>query len=216
MNVQPRLIVGLGNPGAEYRDTRHNVGYLVVDRLRAVCRTELEEQARWRGLHSAVRYRGGRLNLLKPTTFMNDSGYAVSSAARALDLSPAEILILCDCLDLPLGRIRLRRGGSSGGHRGVASIIEHLGGSDFPRLRVGIGRPPGHAVEHVLATWSEQEASVLDEVVKTACEAILCVVSAGLDTAMNKYNAWQTGPDSTEADHPSGACGSSTPGSSVR
>ncbi len=184
------LIVGLGNPGEEYAAHRHNVGFRVVEAL-----------ARAHGLHflrhKVARARlargqiGGRAVILaKPQTFMNLSGQAVGRLSRAYDLSPERILVVYDDLDLPLGRLRLRPAGSSGGHKGVQSVIEALGTQAFPRLRVGIGRPPTGVdpVEYVLQPFGREQGPILAEAVGLAVAAIECWLAEGIVAAMERFN----------------------------
>jgi len=197
-NVSPSLIVGLGNPGPDYESTRHNVGFAVVDQVLAKLGSRpCETETRPDRASYTVRFRGGRLVLMKPMTFMNESGSAVAKLAQALDLLPSEIFIVCDCIDLPLGRIRLKRQGSSGGHRGVESVIQELSADDFPRLRVGIGRPTAATVDFVLSTWAEPELPLVSQVIDVSAEAVLCVLTNGIEAAMNRYNGWRadTGSD---------------------
>ncbi|HEY8393738.1 MAG TPA: aminoacyl-tRNA hydrolase [Thermaerobacter sp.] len=185
----PHLIVGLGNPGPEYEATRHNVGFMVVDALARRIRS-----ADWRrGFASfwlEAEWRGDRLTLLKPQTYMNRSGEAVAQAARALRFRPDQLLVVYDDLDLPLGHLRLRRRGGAGGHRGMLSIIEHLGTEDFPRLRIGIGRPPAGVdpADYVLGAFTDAEWPVLERAIDRAVEACLAAVAAGIDLAMSRYN----------------------------
>ncbi len=186
----PKLIVGLGNPGPEYAESRHNVGFMVVDQVLARIRRAPEVAHRFDSQLYTTRFAGGQLYLLKPLTFMNNSGQAVARAARCLKLAAEQILVSYDCLDLPLGRIRLRREGSSGGHRGMESIIHALGTDCFPRLRVGIGRPDGETIDYVLGGWLPDEVETVRSVLDTAAEATLHAVRRGLDSTMNAYNAW--------------------------
>ncbi|MFS8639461.1 MAG: aminoacyl-tRNA hydrolase [Symbiobacteriaceae bacterium] len=185
----PYLIVGLGNPGPQYDQTRHNVGFMVVDALARRIRV-----ADWRrgfaSLWLEADWRGERLTLLKPQTYMNRSGEAVAQAVRALRMQPGQLLVIYDDLDLPLGHLRLRPRGGSGGHRGMLSVIEHLGTEDFPRLRIGIGRPPAGVdpADYVLAPFADAERSVVERAVQRAVEACLAVVAAGLQLAMSRYN----------------------------
>lgn len=178
-----RILAGLGNPGPRYRGTRHNAGYLVLDELAgrwgaAFRRTRDAEEARVRDLL-----------LLKPRTFMNLSGRAVQAALTRAGLPPAELLVIHDDLDLPLGRLRLRRGGGAGGQRGVRDIIERLG-PDFTRLKVGISRPPeGWTPEHwVLSRFAEGEREVLHAVVSAAADAVEILLDSGQEAAMNHVN----------------------------
>ncbi len=160
-----RLVVGLGNPGSEYANTRHNLGFLVVDELlsKAVGSRPSEWQPR-EGLLYEMEFGGERVHALKPLTFMNSSGTTVEETVRQLGISPKELLVVCDDLDLEFGLLRLRASGSTGGHRGLASIVEHLDSSDFPRLRVGIGRPQpgdGEVIDYVLSPWTSDQQEQL-------------------------------------------------------
>ena len=185
----PKLVVGLGNPGPEYADTRHNAGFRVVERLAGRLAPIRPGPPFIDGELVAVRHGGEELHLLEPKRFMNCSGPVVASAARLLGLGSGEILIAYDCADLALGRLRLRSRGSSGGHKGVQSIMESLGTDVFPRLRVGIGRPSSDAmIEHVLSVWEPDELPLVREVVDVAVEAIVTVLTDGLAEAMNRFN----------------------------
>lgn len=185
----PFLIVGLGNPGRQYRQNRHNVGFMALDHLAArlgVKFTRLEGKA----LVTKADYQGRRLVLAKPQTFMNESGKAVGSLARFYKAPFEQLLVVYDDVDLPLGTLRLRLEGGSAGHRGMASIIERLGTQAFPRLRIGIGRPPGRkeAAAYVLEDFSTQEVEFLSPALERATEAILTFVTQGMQTAMNQFN----------------------------
>jgi len=178
-----KLIVGLGNPGPQYRDTRHNAGFLVLDLLAARYKLTFRsgrgaDEAKWEGV-----------TLLKPTTFMNLSGAAVQGALTRARLSPAELLVVHDDLDLPLGRLRLRVGGSAGGQRGVADTIRRIG-PDFTRLKVGISRPSeGWKVENwVLSRFQEAEKPLLKEVVEHTADAVELLLREGGEAAMGRYN----------------------------
>ena len=185
----PKLIVGLGNPGPEYVDTRHNAGFLVVESLAGRLAPIRPGPPFAEGELVAVCHGGEEIHLLEPSLFMNRSGPAVAAAAELLGLDAAEILIAYDCADLALGRLRLRTKGSSGGHRGVQSIVESLGTEVFPRLRFGIGRPSSEAmIEHVLSVWEPDELRLVRDVVEMAVEAVLTAVRDGLAEAMNRFN----------------------------
>jgi PTH1 family peptidyl-tRNA hydrolase len=185
-------IVGLGNPGRRYRGTRHNVGGDVVDRVAAKLGVRLADD----GFARTARAHFGRAAVLLavPETYMNVSGHAVADLSRRRRVRPENVLIIYDDLDLPLGRLRLKPGNGAGGHNGVRSIIEELGTKDFPRLRVGIGRPPaGVAPEtFVLERFTPEERTVIDEAVERAANAALAVVSDGLEAAMNRVNVRET------------------------
>jgi peptidyl-tRNA hydrolase, PTH1 family len=188
-NPQLFLIAGLGNPGREYRANRHNVGFMVIDRLATrlgVKFTRLESKA----LVTKAEFQGQRLVLAKPQTFMNLSGNAVSSLMRFYKVELSNIMVAYDDVDLPVGTLRIRPDGGSAGQKGIASIIERLGTQAFPRLRVGIDRPPGRmdAAAYVLQDFSAQEIEFLTPILDQAVEAILIYVTSGLNTAMNQYN----------------------------
>lgn len=191
------LIVGLGNPGARYAGTRHNAGFLVVDRL-----YERFGKGQWQlTRHGHVAQVTGfdrDVRLLKPQTFMNSSGLAVMETVQILDLQSVEVLLVYDCVDLPLGRIRLRQHGSSGGHRGVESVIATLGTQEFPRLRVGIGRPGSETIDYVLSSWAFAEMPLVTAVLDAAVDAVVHVLQHGVQSAMNAYNGWSADNIDTE------------------
>jgi PTH1 family peptidyl-tRNA hydrolase len=181
--------VGLGNPGETYRDTRHNIGFMVLDEIARRMGAAFREEKRWSGL--VAKFTGGYL--LKPLTFMNDSGRSVQSVGHFYKASPAQTLVVYDDVDLPLGRLRFRTSGSAAGHNGIRSLISSLGSDEFPRLKVGIspadGRPAGERmVGHVLGKFSTEERPVLQTVIQRAADAVLSAVDRGLETAMNVFN----------------------------
>jgi len=183
-----RLVVGLGNPGRRYERTRHNVGFLVVDRL-----AELFAAPAWREEHRALATRivvdNQPLLLAKPQTFMNNSGQAVRALLRWHSIAPDALLVVSDDLDLPFGRMRLRPGGSPGGHKGLRSVAAEIGAQDFARLRIGIGRPTeGDPLEWVLTMFGPQELQDLAYIVGVAGDAVLKVVRDGLLASMNAFN----------------------------
>lgn len=187
----PQLIVGLGNPGPQYHETRHNAGFMTIDRLADMAGPAHKQYSRYDCELTEVRVAGRVITLAKPQTFMNLSGRAVGRMQRVFELLPEEILVVYDCLDLPLGRIRLRQSGGSGGHKGMESVIQALGTGGIPRIRIGIdSKEPGSVVEHVLSEWTPEEAPLVREVVTTAAEAAITAVRRGLPTAMNTFNAW--------------------------
>lgn len=178
-----RLIVGLGNPGPKYARTRHNVGFRLLDSL---------AETPWRDFQGLGRVaRREVLLLAQPLTYMNESGRFVSALARFHKVRPEELLVCFDDVALSLGRLRLRPGGSSGGQKGMRSIIEGLGTSEIPRLRLGIGpQPPGmDATDFVLSRFTEKEETALDEVLARGRDAVLLAASEGLELAMNRCNA---------------------------
>jgi PTH1 family peptidyl-tRNA hydrolase len=187
------LIVGLGNPGAKYAQTRHNIGFELVDRLAQRWQIPLSEQRRFQGIFGEGVIAGQRLRLLKPNTFMNKSGQSVRAVLDWYKLPPTEVLVLYDDMDLPVGKLRLRLGGSAGGHNGMRSLITHLGTQDFPRLRVGIskGTNVGAAkdtISHVLGRFTPEEQRILPEVLDMAADAIELAVRKGVEKSMSLYN----------------------------
>ncbi len=192
-----KLIVGLGNPGRIYVHNRHNIGFMCLghfartqgirfDKKQGLARTGTGEVA------------GNKLIAARPQTYMNLSGESVSRLVKRYNISLNDLIVIHDDLDLPLGIIRLRQGGGSGGHRGIDSIITHLGSSDFIRIRVGIGRPPviegsardkeAEIIDHVLSDFTREEEKITAQVIPKVSEAILCLLNEDLTTAMNKYN----------------------------
>jgi PTH1 family peptidyl-tRNA hydrolase len=186
---KPYLIVGLGNPGREYSGSRHNVGFMVVDRLAEKLETSFRK-VKMNALLTALRYNEEKLILIKPQTFMNLSGQAVSSFIRFYKLPLENVLVIYDDVDLPFETLRLKPDGGDAGQRGVRSIIQQLGTKSFPRLRVGIDRPPGRmeVSDYVLQKFSSAEKDILPFVLDTASEAVLHYIDHGLNQAMTIYN----------------------------
>ena len=187
--LPPFLIVGLGNPGRQYRNNRHNIGFLLVDRLAeklGVTFSRLESKA----LVTKADYQGQRVVLAKPQTFMNLSGQAAASLVKFYKVPLENLLVAYDDVDLPFGSLRLRPGGGSAGQKGMVSMIERLGTQDFPRLRLGIGRPPGRmeAAAYVLQDFSPAEEPELSASLERGVQAALIFISQGLEAAMNQYN----------------------------
>ena len=180
------LVVGLGNPGRRYRGTRHNVGWEVVDRLARRFGIQLEEEAE--ALVGRGTIAGCPVLLAKPQTYMNESGRAVRALVRRYGLAPQDLLIVYDDVDLPVGAIRIRPRGSAGGHHGMASVIEALGTQEIPRVRIGIGRPPGDTAEYVLSRFSPEERPVVEEAVERAADAVETILREGIEVAMGRFN----------------------------
>ena len=182
-------IVGLGNPGPEYAGTRHNAGFWCIDALADKHDIALERKHR-----SAIIGEGYIENcavmLVKPRTFVNRSGATISYLKARYSLPTEKLLIVCDDINLAPGRLRLRRKGSAGGHNGIKSIIEAAGSQGFPRLRIGVGRPPEGAgqIEHVIGPMEPKDREVLDEAVERAAAAVACLLSEGIDETMSRYN----------------------------
>ena len=194
---QLRLVIGLGNPGAKYAGTRHNVGFMALERLAAAAGSSFRNQARLQGLLAEVGSGEQRLRLLMPQTFMNESGRAIRSALDWFGLQPQELLVVVDDMDLPFGKLRLRASGSAGGHNGLRSTISHLGTQDFPRLRIGIGAPADNPVErkartigHVLGRFSPDEQPLLAQVLGEVEAGIGLIQRRGLTLAANRINGF--------------------------
>ncbi len=181
------LIVGLGNPGKQYEDTRHNVGFMVLDRLAAASGAVFQSSPKWQS-HLA-KLPGCGTVLLKPQTFMNLSGRAIQQILSFHKWTPEQMLVIYDDVALPLGTLRFREKGSAGGHNGIKSILQHLGNDAFPRLKIGIGgSEPGEMVGHVLGKFSPDERPLLENTLATALEAVQLVRSQGIATAANRYH----------------------------
>jgi PTH1 family peptidyl-tRNA hydrolase len=189
MTADTFLIIGLGNPGREYRDNRHNFGFMLIDRLivRLNARgLKLQSKA----IVTSSSYEERKLLLAKPQTYMNLSGQSVQGLAHFYKLPLEQMLVAHDDLDIPFGTIRMRPGGGPGGQKGVASAIERLGSKDFARLRLGIGRPPGRMdpADYVLQNFSRDEMKDVSQILDRAADAALSFVTEGLDKTMNKFN----------------------------
>jgi PTH1 family peptidyl-tRNA hydrolase len=192
-----QLLVGLGNPGDKYAGTRHNVGFMALERLAAQAGGSFKQQSKLHGLLAEVGVGSRRLRLLMPQTFMNDSGRSIRAALDWFDLEPVQMLVLVDDMDLPLGRLRLRTSGGAGGHNGLRSTMAHLGGQEFPRLRIGIGAPALNPVErkqrtvgHVLGRFAPAEQPVLDEVLEEVLQGVELIQRLGFERAGNRLNGF--------------------------
>jgi PTH1 family peptidyl-tRNA hydrolase len=186
---QPYLVVGLGNPGREYRFNRHNVGFMAIDTASRAWGVELN-RVQAKALMSATNFSGRRVILAKPQTFMNLSGQPVSSLLRFYKVPLENLLVVHDDLDLPVGTLRIRPGGVSAGQKGLGSIIEKLGTEAFPRLRIGIGRPPGRmdSTDYVLEDFPKAEREIVLQVLERARQAVETFIAAGVVTAMDQFN----------------------------
>lgn len=188
--MQRYLIVGLGNPGKKYEQTRHNVGFMTVEELAAHHNLKFDGRQAKAHIADGV-VNGYRVILAKPQTYMNDSGRSVQGIADFYKISPAHIMVIYDDLDIDLGVLRIRAQGGSGGHNGMKSIISSLGNTqDFPRIRFGIGRPPGRMdpAAYVLRPFNNDEIPLVTETVRRAALALEAWLDEGIDTAMNRYN----------------------------
>ena len=185
----PFIIAGLGNPGRKFEHNRHNVGFMLLNRLS----NKLGEsfgKVEAKALVCKTTYQGERIILIKPQTYMNNSGKSVSSLVRFYQVSLENLLVTYDDVDLPFGVLRLRPFGGSAGQNGMHSIIERLGTEDFPRMRIGTGRPPGRmdAADYVLQDFTAQETELLNDILDRGVEAVLAFISSGIDMAMNAFN----------------------------
>ena len=191
------LVVGLGNPGEKYAGTRHNVGFMAMDQLAKRPNSSFKQQTKLHALAAEVGQGAERLRLLMPQTYMNDSGRSIRAALDWFGFEPNQMLILVDDMDLPLGRLRLRLSGGAGGHNGLRSTISHLGGQEFPRLRIGIGAPALNPVErkqrtvgHVLGRFAVAEQPVLEEVIDEVLAGLDLIQRLGFERAGNRLNGF--------------------------
>lgn len=183
------LIAGLGNPGKEYENTRHNAGFLVLDTLAQKLGADLSER-KHRALCGKAVIGGQKVTLLKPQTYMNSSGESIRAAADYYKVPPEDILVVYDDISLAPGQLRIRAKGSAGGHNGIKSIIAHLGTQEFPRVKVGIGEKPPRMdlADYVLGHFSSGEKKIMEEAAKEAADAICEIVNVGIEQAMNDHN----------------------------
>ncbi len=193
-----KLVVGLGNPGSKYSGTRHNIGFMALERMASSNGITFRQQSKLHGLAAETGVGDQRLRLLMPQTYMNDSGRSIRAALDWFGFSPEQLLVLVDDMDLPLGRLRLRAQGGAGGHNGLRSTIQHLGSQVFPRLRIGIGAPAENpeerrakTVSHVLGSFSKSEQNSVDAVLDGVLEAVVRIQRMGLDRAGNWINGFR-------------------------
>ncbi len=182
---QIRFVAGLGNPGSEYATTRHNIGFMVVDQLVARFGSTWEKSTKWDALSAKC----GDVFLAKPMSYMNRSGYPLLAIAQFYQIEPPQILLVLDDMALPLGRLRLRASGGSGGHNGLESVIMQFGTEEIPRLRIGIGAaPPAGSVDYVLSRFSDEEKPIVRSTIDRAVGAVKCAIDNDLISAMNIFN----------------------------
>ena len=184
------LIVGLGNPGKEYEDTRHNIGFKVVDNIAKEYNIEINRQ-KFKGTYGEGFIGGEKVILLKPTTFMNLSGESVKAVVDFYNLDNDDILVIYDDISLDVGSLRIREKGSAGGHNGIKSIIAHLGRDVFSRIKVGVGQPGGDLIKYVLGKFSKEEVAVLSESIDAATKATAEIIKSDVKTAMNQFNGFK-------------------------
>ena len=184
------LIAGLGNPGSDYENTRHNIGFCAAERAAERLGVKIGKK-KFRSLCTEAMRSDDKLLIIKPQTFMNASGEALREARQFYGIDLERIIVIYDELDLPLGNVRVKRAGGSAGHNGIKSIIESLGSGEFPRVRIGIGRPYGkkEARDHVLSGFSRDERETAAEMVEVAVDAVFEIISGGVDSAMNRFNS---------------------------
>jgi PTH1 family peptidyl-tRNA hydrolase len=196
-----KLIIGLGNPGRQYEDTRHNVGFMLLDRLALGAGVAFSSAPKWQS-HLAKLPDDGTF-LLKPQTFMNLSGRAIQQILSFHKWTPEQILVIYDDVALPLGTLRFREKGSAGGHNGIKSILQHLGTDSFPRLKIGIGgSDPGEMVGHVLGKFSPDERPILENTLATAYQAVQLAHSQGIAVAANRHHTRSNPPPAPPSDEP--------------
>lgn len=184
-----KLVVGLGNPGARYDGTRHNVGFVVLNKLAERAGTTFQKDGKWEGETARL----GSVLLLKPLTYMNESGRSVGSLCRFYRWQPEQVLVVFDDVALPLGTIRFKQNGSHGGHNGVRSLIDHFGSENFPRLKIGIEGSGGEAlVGHVLGNFKPNERELVENTLATAADAVQLALSSGIESAANQFNVRKT------------------------
>ena len=186
------LLVCLGNPGREYAETRHNVGFLAADLL-AEKKNEKIDRLKFKALTGTVELGGEKVLVMKPQTYMNLSGEAVGEAARFYKLPPERVLVISDDVSLPLGKMRIRANGSAGGHNGLKNIIAHLGTDEFPRIRIGVGAPApsedhDEVIDWVIGSVPQADLKLIEETAGKAAAACACYITNGPDTAMNRFN----------------------------
>lgn len=193
------LVVGLGNPGEEYEGTRHNVGFRVVDLLATAARTDIRRRD-FRALTATARICRSEVLLIKPQTYMNRSGQSVAAAMRSLRIRPEDVVVVYDELDLPVGQVRIRKGGGTGGHNGVDSVIRETGHAGFVRVRVGIGKPArrGAGADHVLEPFLPEELETMEQAVQTAADGTREIICRDVSVAMNRFNR-KAKPEASEA-----------------
>ena len=193
--VIPQLIVGLGNPEPKYDRTRHNIGFAAIDAISRAWQINLSENRKYQGEFGEGQQQLTKIRLLKPLTYMNRSGQSIRAVTDWFKLPPTSVLIIYDDMDLPLGKLRLRLSGSAGGHNGMKSAISHLGNQNFPRLRIGIGKPQNavagdeaNTISYVLGQFNAQESAMVTEILSSVVDCVELSLKQGVEQAMNRYN----------------------------
>ncbi len=192
--VIPQLIVGLGNPEPKYDRTRHNIGFAAIDAIARAWQINLSENRKYQGEFGEGQKHLTKIRVLKPLTYMNRSGQSIRAVTDWFKLPPTSVLIIYDDMDLPLGKLRLRLSGSAGGHNGMKSAISHLGNQNFPRLRIGIGKPQNavageaNTISYVLGQFNAQESAMVTEILSLVVDCVELSLKQGVEQAMNRYN----------------------------
>ena len=181
------IIAGLGNPGKKYENTRHNIGFITIDSLASKHNITVDK-LKFKALVGEGRISGQKVILVKPQTYMNLSGESIQEVMNFYKVDPENLIIIYDDIDLDLGTLRIRKSGSAGTHNGMRSVVQHINSTAFPRIRIGMGGPKGDIVDFVIGGMSKAESEVLKETVDKAAEAIDCIIEAGIDMSMNRYN----------------------------
>lgn len=183
------LIAGLGNPGKEYENTRHNVGFLTIDKIAEEVGVKITKKG-FQSLYNLGQFEESKILLLKPQTYMNNSGNALREAREFYKIDTDKIIVIHDEMDLPLGRIKLKKDGGSAGHNGIKSIIPNIGSDNFARVRVGVGKPydKNNVIKHVLSGFSKEERQQLPQVIESARDSVFAIIVSGIEKAMNEFN----------------------------
>ena len=183
------LIAGLGNPGKEYENTRHNVGFLTIDKIAEDVGVKITKKG-FQSLYNLGQFEESKILLLKPQTYMNNCGNALREAREFYKIDTDKIIVIHDEIDLPLGRIKLKKDGGSAGHNGIKSIIQNIGSDNFARVRVGVGKPydKNNVIKHVLSGFSKEERQQLPEVIESARDSVFAIIINGIEKAMNEFN----------------------------
>lgn len=183
------LIAGLGNPGKEYENTRHNVGFLTIDKIAEDVGVKITKKG-FQSLYNLGQFEESKILLLKPQTYMNNCGNALREAREFYKIDTDKIIVIHDEIDLPLGRIKLKKDGGSAGHNGIKSIIPNIGSDNFARVRVGVGKPydKNNVIKHVLSGFSKEERQQLPEVIESARDSVFAIIINGIEKAMNEFN----------------------------
>ena len=197
-----KMIAGLGNPGAEYARTKHNVGFMLVDALAERLNAPAWKEDFFSSV-TEVRIGGEKVFLVKPLTYMNNSGEAIGPMLSYYKMTADDLTVVHDDMDIPAGMVRIRKKGSSGGHNGIKSIIAHVGGEDFARVRIGIGRPPAGwtVINHVLVPFAAEDVPKIREAIGYLLPAVECIVTDGVELAMNRYNPHKKKAQKQEESH---------------